>query len=135
MSNEIVFYAYAVIVGLEIGRAICKDDEIIISFIGICGYIYLIMFNNPGQEQLEYVMYITCTLCSGIMATLCYIILWKEDKTLNDLYKENDHEQGLRTSVQCGVSPQGIGEILQRQERIQRSIANPKGNAVPGIGE
>lgn len=134
MSNEIVFYAYAVIVGLEIGRAICKDDEIIISFIGICGYIYLIMFNNPGQTQLEYLMYVTCTLCSGIMATLCYIILWEEHQNfLTD--KENDHEQGLRTSVQRGVSPQGIGEILQRQERIQRSIANPKGNAVPGIGE
>ena len=136
MSNEIVLYMYSVLVGFEIGRTICKsDDEIIITMLGICGYVYLIMFNNPGQAQLEAVMYTVCTLCSGIMATLCYIILWKENQTFNDLDKENDHEQGVRTPVQRGVSPQGIGEILQRQERIRTSIANPKGDALPGIGE
>lgn len=133
VSNEIVLYMYAVLVGLEIGRTICKSDEgIIISCMGMCGYTYLILFNNPGQTQLEEVMYVTCTLCAGIIATLCYVILWNEEEHLNNLYKEKDDEQGIRDPVQCSVSPQGIEEILRRQQRIGKSIAYPKGNAVQG---
>lgn len=128
MSNEMVLYLYAILVGLEIGRWIYKPSEgKIISLTGICGYLYLILFNNPGHSDLDYVMYIICTASAMCIACLSYITWKREESLLDILYQERHHEQVVRNPVQRCISPQGVEDLLQRQERIRRNIGNTEG--------
>lgn len=130
-EETVILYMYAAIVGLNVGQAMAKNGEdIIISFIGMCGYACIIMFNNPGQGQLEELMHITCTICTMIFLAISYIVLHNENEDFSNQPKEKENGQS-RKHVHYSISPQNVEEILHRLKRQESSIGDTKGTSVP----
>jgi len=130
-EETVILYMYAAIVGLNVGQAIAKNGEdIIISFIGICGYACILMFNNSGHSDLEEIMHMTCTVCTMIFSAIAYIVLHGENEEFSNQEREKQNEQG-RKHVQYSISPQNVEEILHRLKRQESNLGAAKGTSVP----
>jgi len=121
---------YSVIVGLGLGKSICttKSDDVFIAIIGLIGLGSILMFNNPGnQSTLEITMWIIIAISTTIVSCIAYITIFKEAEESNSLKELKDAESRPKTDrVRYSLQPQHIEQILQRQNRIERSIANRK---------
>ena len=130
MNANTILIMYSVIVGLELGKSICttKSDDVFITIIGLIGLGSILMFNNPGnQSTLEITMWIIIAISTTIVSCIAYITIFKEAEESNSLKELKDAESRPKTDrVRYSLQPQHIEQILQRQNRIERSIANRK---------
>ncbi len=130
MNANTILIMYSVIVGLELGKSICttKSDDVFITIIGLIGLGSILIFNNPGnQSTLEITMWIIIAISTTIVSCIAYITIFKEAEESNSLKELKDAESRPKTDrVRYSLQPQHIEQILQRQNRIERSIANRK---------
>jgi hypothetical protein len=130
MNANTILIMYSVIVGLGLGKSICttKSDDVFIAIIGLIGLGSILMFNNPGnQSTLEITMWIIIAISTTIVSCIAYITIFKEAEESNSLKELKDAESRPKTDrVRYSLQPQHIEQILQRQNRIERSIANRK---------
>ena len=130
MNANTILIMYSVIVGLELGKSICttKSDDVLLTIIGLIGLGSILMFNNPGnQSTLEITMWIIIAISTTIVSCIAYITIFKEAEESNSLKELKDAESRPKTDrVRYSLQPQHIEQILQRQNRIERSIANRK---------
>lgn len=130
MNANTILIMYSVIVGLELGKSICttKSDDVFIAIIGLIGLSSILMFNNPGsQSTLEITMWIIIAISTTIVSCIAYITIFKEAEESNSLKElKNAEPRPKADRVRYSLQPQHIEELLQRQNRIERSIANRK---------
>lgn len=130
MNANTILIMYSVIVGLELGKSICttKSDDVFIAIIGLIGLGSILMFNNPGnQSTLEITMWIIIAISTTIVSCIAYITIFKEAEESNSLKElKNAEPRPKADRVRYSLQPQHIEQILQRQNRIERSIANRK---------
>ncbi len=130
MNANTILIMYSVIVGLELGKSICttKSDDVFITIIGLIGLGSILMFNNPGnQSTLEITMWTIIAISTTIVSCIAYITIFKEAEESNSLKELKNAESRPKTDrVRYSLQPQHIEQILQRQNRIERSIANRK---------
>lgn len=130
MNANTILIMYSVIVGLGLGKSICttKSDDVFIAIIGLIGLGSILMFNNPGsQSTLEITMWIIIAISTAIVSCIAYITIFKEAEESNSLKElKNAEPRPKADRVRYSLQPQHIEELLQRQNRIKRSIANRK---------
>lgn len=130
MNANTILIMYSVIVGLGLGKSICttKSDDVFIAIIGLIGLGSILMFNNPGsQSTLEITMWIIIAISTTIVSCIAYITIFKEAEESNSLKElKNAEPRPKADRVRYSLQPQHIEELLQRQNRIKRSIANRK---------
>ena len=130
MNANTILIMYSVIVGLGLGKSICttKSDDVFIAIIGLIGLGSILMFNNPGnQSTLEITMWIIIAISTTIVSCIAYITIFKEAEESNSLKElKNAEPRPKADRVRYSLQPQHIEQILQRQNRIERSIANRK---------
>lgn len=130
MNANTILIMYSVIVGLGLGKSICttKSDDVFIAIIGLIGLGSILMFNNPrSQSTLEITMWIIIAISTTIVSCIAYITIFKEAEESNSLKElKNAEPRPKADRVRYSLQPQHIEELLQRQNRIERSIANRK---------